>query len=44
MEQVGSSYRDSSSRCLDDRKRRVIVHQIIGDQDFPIAPPPQVQS
>src|SRR6266481_9420338 len=43
MKQVRCSNRDTSSRCLDCRKRSVIIHDIIGEQDFIVTAPPQVQ-
>ncbi len=43
MKQVRCANRDTSSRCLDCRKRRVIIHDLIGEQDFIVTAPPQVQ-
>src|SRR5260370_40725209 len=43
MKQVRSPNRDTSSPCLDCRKRSVIIHDLIGEQDFIVTAPPQVQ-
>jgi hypothetical protein len=44
MEQVRCSDRNTGPRRLDHCKSRVIVHQVVGNQDFLVPAPPQVQS
>ncbi len=43
VEQIRRADGNTGSRSLDRRKRRVIVHNFIGKQDFLVAAPPQVQ-
>ena len=43
MEQIRRSDRKARPGRLDYRKSRVIVHQVVGHQDFLVAAPPQIQ-